>query len=501
MPEDERDEPEVIAKKLHVGQAGACSLCDGPINLASDSYEADHDVPESEEGETCLANLRLAHMECNRAKRSSATGDIRPYLRLKRYLAENGGRLRYDGVLPHFEIEPKPVAVLDNGDPLVLQLPDGTELRSPVFEETVDGANVRYTYAQLPTSAIFNDEEVQPRAIKLDHAHSIYLDLHRNPLHEPPSCRLDTSGASAPILMFDGQHKSVANWMLGRSHVVAKIYLDMATEEATELVNSIQARIKKLPLSAFELAGKMSDEYKHKIKEYEEHCVEANITPSETGFISWLPSDDRSRARTALESAILQSILDDDDLRLLKHVKYAGSSSGMLNETTVRNKILKPMVHTKAVDVSFDESAQWRDTERDIVVRIVNHVVDTALDDPDGPATPSWALRRERLKYQSALSYFFFLARDVYRQVMVQSTTDSVMGDMPSADQWKQIESALSKMLDHPVWTAPDESAGMEPVLDAFSKNQNAKTAFESVGLDLGYAITGKSSNTKKLEK
>ena len=69
--------------------------------------------------------------------------------------------------------------------------------------------------------------------------------------------------------MFDGQHKTVANWLMGRDTVVAKIYLNLEEVQAIELVNSIQAKIKKLPLSAFELAAKMSDEWQTHWQRYE----------------------------------------------------------------------------------------------------------------------------------------------------------------------------------------------------------------------------------------
>ena len=115
----------------------------------------------------------------------------------------------------------------------------------------------------MPQVAIFSDQAVQPRTIRDTHVWAIYSDIMKNPLHEPPSLRIEPQGTSGKVslLMFDGQHKTVANWLMGRDTVVAKIYLNLEEVQAIELVNSIQAKIKKLPLSAFELAAKMSDEW------------------------------------------------------------------------------------------------------------------------------------------------------------------------------------------------------------------------------------------------
>ena len=45
-----------------------CFLCNGELNYNSDDIEADHDVPESEGGETNEVNLNLVHLHCNRFK-------------------------------------------------------------------------------------------------------------------------------------------------------------------------------------------------------------------------------------------------------------------------------------------------------------------------------------------------------------------------------------------------------------------------------------------------
>ena len=44
------------------------------------------------------------------------------------------------------------------------------------------------------------DHEVQPRIVRLNQAYSIYNDLRRNPLHEPPSCRIgENDNGSRPL--------------------------------------------------------------------------------------------------------------------------------------------------------------------------------------------------------------------------------------------------------------------------------------------------------------
>ena len=105
---------------------------------------------------------------------------------------------------------------------------------------------------------------------------------------------------------------------MGRTSVTAKVYLDMTTAQANELVNSIQAKIKKLPLSPFELAGKMADEWENKFTEYEEAVGTSAV--SEAGFLAWLPQTERARGKAALQSALVQNVPSLTDLRITSYV-------------------------------------------------------------------------------------------------------------------------------------------------------------------------------------
>ena len=114
----------------------------------------------------------------------------------------------------------------------------------PVFEESCGDRSFSYAFVKVPQAAIHNDDEVQPRVIRVNHVFAIYNDLRGNPLHEPPSCRLGGPlGTAQRLLMFDGQHKTLAVWMSGQEEVVIKLYLNMSVPDATRLVNSIQAKI------------------------------------------------------------------------------------------------------------------------------------------------------------------------------------------------------------------------------------------------------------------
>jgi hypothetical protein len=108
LPEPQRAD---VEDYLWSKSGGVCFLCGGTLNRASDTIEADHDLPDAEGGPTDRDNLNLVHASCNQSKRNSPSMDVRPYLRLATFMRRHGGMLKYGDVLPHFEITPGLVVV------------------------------------------------------------------------------------------------------------------------------------------------------------------------------------------------------------------------------------------------------------------------------------------------------------------------------------------------------------------------------------------------------
>jgi hypothetical protein len=360
LPEAQR---QGIEDYLWSKSGGLCHLCEEQMNQANDSIEADHDEPVAAGGQTDRDNLWLAHAGCNRAKSDNPSFDVRPYLKIKAFIAKHGYLLKYDGVLPHFGITPKPSKIEDRGGTEVFHFPGGAIVECPVFiDVNAKKRQYRYVFVEAPRVALHNDMEVQPRSLKLGQLWAIYGDIQVNPLHEPPSCRLvSASHGSHWLALFDGQHKTVASWMKGEATVCAKVYLDLTKAEANYLVNSIQAKIKKLPLSPFELSAKLSEEWAERLEEYLQH-VDSDQA-SEKGFVVWLHPAERARARSAFEAALIRELLSAEDLAIKRFVHLAGqpkTAHSLITETQLSNKVLKRLLHT----APLDETGETRDELR-----------------------------------------------------------------------------------------------------------------------------------------
>jgi hypothetical protein len=496
LPPEDRDK-DVLEAKLWAKTGGKCFLCEDDIKKASDDYEADHDEPEAIDGPTTIDNLNLAHASCNRMKRAAGSRTIRPYIKFSRYLSKLGSRIKYDGALDFFGISPKPTVIKLQDGKATFEFSDGSEHSATVLRETNEAGEFQFVYVEVPRAALFNDDECQPRVIKKEQVAAIFGDIRRNPLHEPPSVRLSESDpGSKPIklLMFDGQHKTIANWLMDRDHVVVKVYLNLTAEAAIELVNSIQAKIRKLPLSPFELASKLSEEWEDKLAAYEKKVGEQHA--SEAGFIEWLPPDDRVRAKQAFRAALVQRLLGNPDLRLPSYTKGAGDEKSPveLTEQAIRSKVLEKLVYTDPMKEEGDTLSALRDHEASNIIKMLNHLTDSAFQPAvETGATDIELERAKRMSYQQSLAYAASLLKDLWQNVAMKSGGKFALSDELTEEQWQRILQGIDRLVAHPAWKAPYETEEMQALKVALEKNQQSQKAFEALALDLPYLILGDS--------
>lgn len=470
-----------------------CFLCGTLLNRASDDIEIDHNIPVSEGGSDEFNNLNLVHIECNRYKRNHSSFDVRPHLKFKRYYDSKMGQVRFGGARDFFEMESSDVyfKLAHDGKSATIES-ESEAITVPVFAEKVSQKDQLFCFADLPISCIKNDDDIQPREIKLNHLLAISADLKKNPLHEQPAVRLVGQTEKKDLLMFDGQHKTVAQMLNGKTRCTFKIYINIAKDEAVQLVNSIQARIKKLPLTPFELASKMSDEVRRKLEAYEDQVGSTEV--SEEGFIQWLDTADRSRAKSGIEAAVIDGVIGDEELAFIKLIESKGTANTLndfsIKEAAFQSNVLKTLLHTKPLSASFkgDGMKDARERERRNVLKILNLCYTKGflvLPDRDAAAEQR---RIKKLVYQASLKQMCeIMLQIVASQLMVDKNLVLVEKALDET-LTEKLSGAVEKFFAHPVWTSDlTTGAKAQAFQDALSKNQNIEEAFKAVSLTAAY--------------
>src|SRR5690606_18086690 len=88
----------------------------------------------------------------------------------------------------------------------------------------------RYFFAVVPTEYLRNDTELQPRALEEKRVWELYQHLVRHTQLAPAVCRL----VGKELLLFDGQHKAVAQVWAGRRALDCKVYVEPEVRKLKE---------------------------------------------------------------------------------------------------------------------------------------------------------------------------------------------------------------------------------------------------------------------------
>lgn len=275
--------------------------------------------------------------------------------------------------------------------------------------------------------------------------------------------------------------------MRGHQVVTIKLYLDMAASRANELVISIQSRIRKLSLTPFESAMKMSEEWQARIAVYVDDMKKTGEVASESGYIRWLPpSPQRNHGKTALKNALIQQVLDLDDFKLAKFVESPGLSTVKtgLKESMLKSRYLEKLLVTTALDEPIQRTDADRQQAVENIVWMSNLFFDALLDNSGGDVPDEiFKRKRDRFFNQNTLEQVADLLRLIFVRTANIEEDANLSVELSEAGR-AAIEEKVIGLASHPWWTAEWERDNfMRALLQANQKNQDRKKAFHGIAL------------------
>ena len=110
----------------------------------------------------------------------------------------------------------------------------------------------------------------------------------------------------------------------------------------------------------------MAQEWQDRFEKYSEEVGE---TGTEKGFFGWVESDQRTRARQAFQDALVQFVLDDENLEMKGMVQVQGGAEVQdegptLKENTFKTKVLKPLIQLNPLEYSSEDGQAKRVMEK-----------------------------------------------------------------------------------------------------------------------------------------
>ena len=293
-----------VIDRLYKFQDGKCFLCEELLDLSNlANIHLDHKIPRAQGGADDESNWILLCKTCNLKKGDKPLLLAKNLLRFKRDKKKYGEGFTLGKVL---EIVRGPTGkhllmkdLAANKVELTYQDERGLQVMEqlPVYED-VGGSGFKSIFTELPVDYLFHDSDLNPRPISEKNVNFIEEFYYKNPQLHVCLGRIEKvedlqNYTKVKALLFDGQHKAVAQLYNGRKRLPLRLFTEYNLENLREV--NFRAHTELVQMEFFRSitakvgSGMFGDPFKEHLKKH------VRETTSEKAFLESikLPRDRR----------------------------------------------------------------------------------------------------------------------------------------------------------------------------------------------------------------
>lgn len=517
--------PSELVQRLLAQQDGKCFICQKDIDLSSDSIEVDHIVPRARGGKDDDNNYAATHEWCNRAKsdsnlrvarclakyeeiknKCSAEDPKRPHL--GDFLTELGG----GKFSPH-------VTQTDKTLTLSLSELGQAPTKHTVHKDKLSGFD--YVFLTLPIEYLHHDDRINPRAVGGRIRGLLTEFLSGKPqLHVSLAWGVIENG-SLQLRVFDGQHKAVAQMLLGARELPVRLFINPDLKILLEANTNAGTSLRQV---AFDQATQRylgSQLYWEKIDEYRTANNRAgdDLSFSEQDLLNFLRGERREVTKYILDDLRI-GIIHHPENKLRDFVEFSGKEGEKpLSYSTIEKTAFSLFINKRPLSLPLsyrlEVAENPRQLEKEQVVRLLNILADkiylgkydfdlssNKLEERlrKGDVIPEPHLRAVRLSREEVLFNVLRYVRDLVKQYFLMQgrvIEDSELFEQKFPEElWGLLSKLVHSVANLPVWVNKQLSG---TVFGGKQDHDYWKIIFETGRDRAGVAVLAKPLNLKDL--
>lgn len=392
-----------LKSDLHEAQNGRCYICGREIDMDVEETDVDHIEPLASGGKDSPSNFALTHSGCNKRKQDSDLRVAQVLERLRVIQEKAGTRTAtLEDVLAYFggsKVDPK---IKIDGDSFVVAFGDGLKQTLPIFTDKLSGE--RTVFIEIPHEYAFHDELINPRGINT-RIGGLIKEFHRgNPQLQVCLARLD----EGRIKIFDGQHKTAAQLLLGQTKILMRLFIDPDVQRLITTNTNAGSRLKQVAFDKSIMHQLSNTLYGERIQRYQtEHEMAADeFGFSEQSLVSYFKG--QADLRKYIIEAQKNQITHSPDNRLTAYINFDGRRKELpLSYSSYDKAILARLIDSKLIldtplDFREEEDRNPRQIERRQIIRFLNILADRIYVDKFEPEIGTYRIESNVAKGNDA---------------------------------------------------------------------------------------------------
>lgn len=375
---------QALTEKLSNIQSSMCFICQKKIDLEIQETNIDHIVPLANKGKDAEDNFAVTHASCNKSKQDSNLYIARVLHRLKTLQDDIQAKENRSASLKDllnvekgsiFEFKSK-----IEGNELVYsfsEIGDNTIYRTPIFTDKLSGEKT--AFIEVPLDYIHHDSLINPRGINSSIALLVKEFYKGNPQLHLSLARLNEQR----IHVFDGQHKAVAQILLGTRKILLRLFINPNVDRLTETNTNAGSSLRQIAFDKSIMRQLNNTLYFEKIKKYQiDHSLTDDCFDfSEEQLAEYFKGENGNIKKYIIDS-IKHSITYSKDNRLKDFIDFEGKAKELpISYSAFEKTILTTFIDPKLIlktNISYkaDEGENPRELEISQIVKLLNIVAD-----------------------------------------------------------------------------------------------------------------------------
>lgn len=405
-----KKEYDKLTERLNSIQNKKCYICGDAIGLELQNTNIDHIIPLANRGKDSEDNFALTHESCNKSKQDASLDIARVLHKLKKIqdktLEQEGKAASLKHVLQSFSGSKYDFKYKIENDSITYSfsdIGDNTIIKVPLFEDNL--SKEKTCFIEVPIEYIHHDEIINPRGINNSISKLIKEFEKGNPQLHLTIARIN----DGKIIVFDGQHKAVAQVLLGSKKLLLRLFLNPDIDRLIETNTNAGSTLRQIAFDKSIMSQLNNTLYAERVKKYQEdHTLnDDDFSFSEQQLIDYFKGENVNIKKYIFDS-IKHSITHHKENKLKDFVDFEGKAKELpisysaFDKTFLRYFVNPKIFLSTNINHRSDEGLNPRELEINQAVRLLSLIAEKVYIGKFKPETGVYRIEKKIIDHKDA---------------------------------------------------------------------------------------------------
>jgi HNH endonuclease len=377
-------EYEYLTHKLLNIQNHKCFICLDTIDIKLHSTNIDHITPLANKGKDNEDNFAVTHESCNKSKQDADLKIARTLHKLKKIqedaLSKDNKSASLKHILKYYDGSKYEFKYYINENKLQYSFSDiGDNIIYETEVHTDNLSNEQSCFISMPIDYVYHDELINPRGINSSISKLVKEFDKKNPQLHLSLARIEDN----KIKIFDGQHKAVAQILLGTKSLLLRVFISPDVQRLTETNRNAGKELSQIAFDTSVLRQLNNTLYNEKIKKYrvDHKLKDDDFSFSEQKLVDHFKGENANIKKYIIDS-IKHSITEANENKLKEYIDREGKSKEVpISYSAFDKSFLTIFIDNKqmlssAINFKSDEGLNPRELEITQTINLLNIIAE-----------------------------------------------------------------------------------------------------------------------------